>query len=184
MRYRSADPEHVAGRVVDEQRDGETGEERIEHGLAPGAGRDRGQDRERTEHDRDCADAGRGPPDRALDPVADVACERHRAVADGVGDVARATGRRVDPEQEQRQDDRAGGDRSGQAQRRRVSTKAEQQHQVGGGEDEIPPPSAPKRLPPIVTNASAATQDPARPSRAAPTSDGASSIVSSRLLIP
>ena len=80
--------------------------------------RDRDEDRERAEDDHGRAGARRGPAHGELDAVADVTGERDRAVADRPRHVARSAGRRVDPEQEECERDRAGSARGREAQRR------------------------------------------------------------------
>ena len=82
-RDRGAHAEHVAGSVVDDERDGDPDEERVEHRASARPQRDGDQNRERSQHDRRGAEARGGAPDGELDPVGDVACEGERAVADG-----------------------------------------------------------------------------------------------------
>src|SRR4051812_3069288 len=107
-RREAAVARHVGGRVVDEERDGEGHEVGVEQrGARPLEREDDEADDPEREQQR--VVPGRGDRrSREVQAVAEVAEHRAGPAADRLGDVARAAGCRVDPDQQQRRSGRDG----------------------------------------------------------------------------
>ena len=71
---------------------------------------------------------------RQLDAVGDVARERDRTVADGVGDVTGAPGCGVDGKEQERECDGSRDNCGGELRSRSAVPEAQDEHQVRGGE--------------------------------------------------
>ena len=181
-----AHPEHVARRVVDDERDGERDEQRVRRAAVAGAASRRqtstASDAQRGERR---AESRERPARGELEPVGDVAEHGARAVADRLRDVARPAERRVEADERDAGDDRGDGEQRAASRvdrGRRACGRANVAYAASS--TRRPPPSAPNRLPATATTAIAATATPRRPSSAAPSSAGTRRNVSSRFVTP